>query len=287
MAETIVEELKILGLSAYEAKTLLAIIENPESTAEEIASLANVPKAKIYTVLKSLEKRGVIKTSQTRPKRYMALPAQEIIETMVEQKKKEVNIVKKTGEKLAKKLSKTTTGKREETKVWRIWGERAVINEAINMMRQAKRTVDILINSEQWLKDMNTPKAIQLTKYNSKRKIKSRIVLTMSLEIDPKDLSEDALKYYSSKHINFRVIPPERVLNCMLIVDGKMAGIPVIDPETKMITGGIVVIGKELCMNYTEYFEKVWASAYPVEEKVRKMLLKELEKRRKKEGGRK
>ncbi|MCX8169169.1 MAG: hypothetical protein N3E39_03015 [Candidatus Methanomethylicia archaeon] len=63
-------KLKSFGLTEYEAKVYLALLERGELTAEEISSLSNVPLPRVYDVLNNLEKKGFVKIISGRPRRF-------------------------------------------------------------------------------------------------------------------------------------------------------------------------------------------------------------------------
>ena len=50
--------LKIMGLTDYESRTYLALTSIISGTATEVSRVSEVPRSKIYQVLKSLEKKG-------------------------------------------------------------------------------------------------------------------------------------------------------------------------------------------------------------------------------------
>lgn len=66
-AKTILRE---LGLTEYEARAYLYLLEKGVLTASEVSEHANVPYSKIYEVLNSLERKGWIETERDRPSRY-------------------------------------------------------------------------------------------------------------------------------------------------------------------------------------------------------------------------
>lgn len=53
----VVEKLKRVGLTEYEAKAYLALLNAHLSTATQISEKSGVPRTKIYAVLESLEKQ--------------------------------------------------------------------------------------------------------------------------------------------------------------------------------------------------------------------------------------
>ena len=52
------EELKKFGLNSYQTKAIVFLLENPDSTAEEVSQGFGIPIAKVYQVLDSPAKMG-------------------------------------------------------------------------------------------------------------------------------------------------------------------------------------------------------------------------------------
>lgn len=73
-------KLEKLGLSPYEAKALLAIMEKHPANGYEISKLAKIPPAKIYETLKRLKNKGIIITDeQVDLIRYYPIPHEKLI----------------------------------------------------------------------------------------------------------------------------------------------------------------------------------------------------------------
>ncbi len=69
-----------LGLTEYETRAYLSLIEEGVMTASEISAHGNVPYSKIYETLNSLEKKGWIETERGRPRRYYPKSPSESLE---------------------------------------------------------------------------------------------------------------------------------------------------------------------------------------------------------------
>ena len=69
----IIESLKVLGLSSYEAIAYYHLNSMIEAKAVEISDKSNIPRTKIYSVLKDLEKKGYIETDFGHPNIYTAV----------------------------------------------------------------------------------------------------------------------------------------------------------------------------------------------------------------------
>lgn len=73
--------LQELGLTEYETRSYIALLEHGAMTASRISEHANVPYSKIYEVLGSLEKKGWIETEHSRPSKYYPKPPGEAVAT--------------------------------------------------------------------------------------------------------------------------------------------------------------------------------------------------------------
>ena len=62
--------LRELGLTEYETRAYLSLLEKGATTASKISEHANVPYSKIYETLNSLERKGWVETRRGRPSRY-------------------------------------------------------------------------------------------------------------------------------------------------------------------------------------------------------------------------
>ncbi|MGQ0535498.1 MAG: TrmB family transcriptional regulator [Methanobacteriota archaeon] len=62
-----------LGLTEYEARSYLALLDFEVANASKIARVARVPRTKIYQALEGLEAKRLIKVIPERPKRYVVV----------------------------------------------------------------------------------------------------------------------------------------------------------------------------------------------------------------------
>ncbi|MDH5462178.1 MAG: BlaI/MecI/CopY family transcriptional regulator [Candidatus Bathyarchaeota archaeon] len=62
--------LRQIGLTSYETRAYLALIESGVMTASQVSERSDVPYSKIYETLNSLQRKGWIETKKGRPTRY-------------------------------------------------------------------------------------------------------------------------------------------------------------------------------------------------------------------------
>ena len=77
-----IQRLQEHGLTEYEARAYLALLELENSEASPVADLARVPRTKIYQALDGLEAKKLLVVIPDRPKRYQVSPIASYIESL-------------------------------------------------------------------------------------------------------------------------------------------------------------------------------------------------------------
>ncbi|KKG11393.1 MULTISPECIES: TrmB family transcriptional regulator [unclassified Methanosarcina] len=75
----LIHNLERLGLTENEAKAYVGVVSLREATAREVHELTNVPRAKIYEVLKVLAKKGYLEVRQGSPTYFRAVDPKQVI----------------------------------------------------------------------------------------------------------------------------------------------------------------------------------------------------------------
>ncbi len=71
-----------LGLTGYEIKVYLTLVESGKSTASEISKKCGVPYSKIYEVLNGLEEKGWSESDSSRPQKFFPRSPSSALEAM-------------------------------------------------------------------------------------------------------------------------------------------------------------------------------------------------------------
>ncbi|MGF7118346.1 TrmB family transcriptional regulator [Methanobacterium oryzae] len=89
-----------MGLTDYEIKAYVATISLISGTASQISLASNVPRSKIYEVLKSLSKKGFIEITREKPLKFNVIPPHEVFEKsrntikeLLDEAENELNII--------------------------------------------------------------------------------------------------------------------------------------------------------------------------------------------------
>ena len=116
----IVECLKSLGMTKYEALVYIALLRVPSATASEIHESSSVPRASVYPVLDQLLEKDLVSVSQSAPKRFAALPPDEGIARLLG--RIERNAASAQEALLAIHRRKITPGQANEELIWNLYG---------------------------------------------------------------------------------------------------------------------------------------------------------------------
>lgn len=90
MEETILSELRGLGLSEKESRVYLAAIKLGSTTMQKIAKVSGVNRATTYVLVEHLMKRGLMSSYTKRKKRYFTVEAPEKLQRLLETERAEL-----------------------------------------------------------------------------------------------------------------------------------------------------------------------------------------------------
>jgi sugar-specific transcriptional regulator TrmB len=96
-----------VGLTDYEAKIISTMFKAGEAEATDIARNAQVPKTRVYDVLKRLVGRGILMEVNAHPKRYRAIDPEDAVDKLVSGKKQELLKIEKEAINVKSNISAT------------------------------------------------------------------------------------------------------------------------------------------------------------------------------------
>ncbi len=142
MVVNIIEQLRETGLSDYEARAYMTLLEEHPLTAYECAGQAGIPTSKIYGVIRKLEERElVLELVEKNKKRYIPQDPEEYISSY-----------RFRMEKVLKTLSselKTPRPKKEVSYVWNLTDRNTFLERAEKMISRSRKTVLISLWGEE------------------------------------------------------------------------------------------------------------------------------------------
>ena len=137
---------KRLGLHEYESKAYLALLGIDTATASDVSKLSLIPRARVYDVLSTLEKKGFIEKKLSKPVAYSALPPIHVAKNIGSYKKslfeKEVEEIHSIGQLLEQQAAARApdnAGFVEEVKLLR--GQDAIYSKIEKELESASESV--------------------------------------------------------------------------------------------------------------------------------------------------
>ena len=132
--------LKGMGLTMYEAQAYETLTSLISASAVEIAEKSNIPRSKIYDVLKKLNEKNFIEIEDGRPLTYNV--------------KSPVEVLSREKEKLNMEIDDTITRltyiyengmNQVQAPIWRIYGVEKIINQELEIIKRAKTSINMRI----------------------------------------------------------------------------------------------------------------------------------------------
>lgn len=137
--------LQDLGLTDYEIKAYLALLDNSGSQASDVGRIAEVPVSKIYEVLANLEKKGWIESQQaTRPARYYPKSPSTALQAVRIRMEREL---KSNEEYLLQELMPRYSRKQvqEKPEIWIIRGEYNILAKVQETIDRCKKEILVVV----------------------------------------------------------------------------------------------------------------------------------------------
>ncbi len=91
-----IQSLKKLGLTEYEARSYMALLELGPTTADHLSKRSEVPISRVYSVLGDLEKKGFLRSAPGRPVRYRPVEPNLALDALMMANMKELEEAKNT-----------------------------------------------------------------------------------------------------------------------------------------------------------------------------------------------
>ncbi|UCE29280.1 MAG: TrmB family transcriptional regulator [Candidatus Bathyarchaeota archaeon] len=150
ISEEAIKVLREIGLTSYETRAYLALLEKGVMTASEAGRQGGVPYSKVYETLNSLVKKGWVTVEDGRPRRYYPKSPYEALEAarlrlediVVEWK----HVVMDELQPMYKRREL-----REKPVIWILRGEFSVLAKLREMLRETKN--ELMVAAPMWSND--------------------------------------------------------------------------------------------------------------------------------------
>lgn len=245
MIESIFRE---FGLTKYETKIYLALIELGESTTGQILGKANIHSGKIYQILESLKNKGFVsEVTKNGVKRYVPTEPTEIL-SFFKEKRKNVDEQERIFKEILPNLSKKITERKGEVHIeifTGFEGMKKAFSKEIKLYNKSRcLRVNGIINY-----DKHPKQFVDYFKYNlfSKRE-KSKVEIK-------KIVDEDAKKNPHEKQAQIRALKYNSIITFNTIGDLTIISVWTKDPLF------LTIESEEMVKGFRENFELLWKIA--------------------------
>lgn len=130
-----IDRLKKLGLTSYESQAYITLLKLGDAEADEIAVNAKIPMGRIYNVLSSLEEYHLVRSQETRPRRYAGVDPSTALKRLSAAKQVELDQESKEIHSIADDLTNELSGivsRKTEKSFWTV----AIGNERRDLIKE-------------------------------------------------------------------------------------------------------------------------------------------------------
>ena len=142
----LIGSLEEFGLSKYEAKAYITMIDKGSLAASEIAYYSNLPRTKVYPTLKKLEKKKLSAISQRKPLICRAIPPEEAFSEIVELHERRLKNMKKIVDKLRRINEKGQTPTGSEERRYFVIDARSALEKVGNLIANSKSSINAILD---------------------------------------------------------------------------------------------------------------------------------------------
>jgi HTH-type transcriptional regulator, sugar sensing transcriptional regulator len=143
MKEQILETLKNLNFTEYEAKAYLSLLQESPLTGYAVAKNSGVPRSRIYEVLDSLVLRGDILVSPGNTPQYTPVPAKDLIQNRRIKAEENFELAEQS-------LAQFEQSANDRENIWNIRGSNEIIDKVKACIRNATKRILLEIWKEEY-----------------------------------------------------------------------------------------------------------------------------------------
>ena len=182
--------LKVIGLTMYEALAYVTLTSLISATAVDISEKSNIPRSKIYDVLKKLNEKNYIEIEDGRPLIYTV--------------KSPVEVLTREKERLDRNIEDSITRltniyengiSQVQAPIWRIYGVEKIINKELEIIQRAKKSINMRIGFL-----FKNEAEMLLKEFKKRNDLDIKILASQTCYIDNEEFN--IVKFFKENEIN-------------------------------------------------------------------------------------
>lgn len=139
--------LEELGLSKYEASAYYGLLGKGLITANDLAYCSSLPRTKIYSILKKLERKKLVFISNQKPLMFRALSPSDSFRILLLKHEEKLNGLRKLVERLKVINEDGLRNKGIDEKHYLVLNQSLTDGKIIELIRSSKNSIEIALNS--------------------------------------------------------------------------------------------------------------------------------------------
>lgn len=132
------------GLTEYEARVYISLIEKGTSRARKVSMICGVPRTKVYGTLKKLIERGLVIEVPGEPRRFSATSPTNAFSAYLQSYQEKAQDLNETVSSLEENYKKASVDEPEKEDLWIIKGRRGILRRVREMLSGANESVDVI-----------------------------------------------------------------------------------------------------------------------------------------------
>ncbi|MCQ8904778.1 MAG: TrmB family transcriptional regulator [Methanothermobacter sp.] len=133
MGRDVMEALRFMGLTEYQASAYKALVSLVSARAAEVAEVSGIPRSRVYEVLRQLAERGFVEVERGKPMRYHVVPPSEVF------RREKESIIKKLDAAMSHLTEIYEEGvARVPAPVWLIHGQEKILKKELEIVSSSR-----------------------------------------------------------------------------------------------------------------------------------------------------
>ncbi|MCD1294217.1 TrmB family transcriptional regulator [Methanocella sp. CWC-04] len=260
--EKTISTLTMFGLTEYEAKVFLTLVTRGAMEASKVSNISGLPRPHTYSVLKGLQNRGLVTIIPEAINRYRAVPLDEGLDILIEEREKEMSNLHMARERLLSDIRpKEAIPSNDQASVLLYYGRQNIYKLVDEMFSRCDNGCDIMTTANG---------IVRFYKYFSdkasefrNRDVKVRFIAPVTPEVN-----DIALKL--SRLVDLRCIDTLPYIRFVLVDDIEVlfAEYPEDDFKSTGKEMGIWINQEDLARMMKTMFDNTWKNTVPYPEKI-------------------
>ncbi|MEM0074949.1 MAG: helix-turn-helix domain-containing protein [Nitrososphaerota archaeon] len=250
LAQKTVEALQKLGLSDYEIKAYISLLQYGAQTAAEVSRHSSVPYSKVYEVLGRLETKGWVESDVSRPSKYYPKSPDAALQSFRLQRENEYKMYEEI---IAKELMPIYEKRdiKERPEVWIVKGEFNIYGKISEMLSDTKQELMVALPGD--------PGSLSKGAIDQLKELGARGI---SVSVLLSDVSMATLVKSTIPQIQVRI--RDGMFGGGLVCDAKQVMLLLGESRERNPNLAIWADHPGLAMIAKSYFESLWSTSRPL-----------------------